>query len=139
MALGQYPDDSPIYGRRDAELRNERNNFHFFEPATMRFFNCRVSDSFYICEARQCSYFVTSERNKSFTLGHNYPRLYTVRRIAWKGGDVDTVGEFQAYRSASTAQRRAKAYSEGEDEPTKEDGDRAALHKRVAAHLGSPS
>lgn len=48
-----------------------------------------------------------------------------MRRIAWQGGDVDTVGEFQAFRTLSTALRYAKAYAEGtRDEPD----DKAALH-----------
>jgi len=132
---GNYPDDSPIYSREDAEKRNDRNGFYFFERATLRFFHSRISESFYLCEARKASYFVTSEQNKTFTT-RPLPRLYTVRRIAWQGGDVDTVGEFQAYRTSAAAQRAAKAYAEGtRREPTKEDGDADKVHAKVQEHL----
>lgn len=112
----EYRDRSPIYGPDDAARRNEQAGLHFFERPTLAFFSSRVGDQFYLCEARHCSYFVTSERAKSFT-GNPSPRLYTVRAIDWHTGQVRRVGDFQGYRISTTAHRAAKRASLAQAEP----------------------
>lgn len=110
-------DDSPIYDRRTAERRNELNGLHWFEPATLRFFASRISEgSFAPCESRKCTYFVSSEQFHGSN-GYDAGRFYTVRAIAWKGGDVRTVGKFQQYKTRATAARWAGLYAAGTLEP----------------------
>lgn len=79
-----------------------QRNQYFFEPATMRFFNCRLSQAVY------GTYFVTSERFDA-----NTPRRYTVRRIG-ANGSIDTVGEFQQYATLRQAKAAARALAAGE-------------------------
>jgi hypothetical protein len=68
---------------------------HFwFSPATARFFRSRASGPVI------GNMFVSSEHNDA--PGCNYPRRYTIRR-ANENGSIDTVGEFQAYRSKRAA------------------------------------
>lgn len=115
----------PVYGKEDAEKLNDAAGFHFFEGATLRFFHSRISESFYPNDARKVSYFVTSEQNRSF--GERvYPRLYTVRAIDWTNGNVRTIGEFQQYATSGKAQRAAKAYADGAEEPGKSNDAKAA-------------
>lgn len=79
---------------------NAAAGFHFFEPATLRFFSSRVGRTVY--SGTRGAYFVTSERD---TVG-GYPRRYTVRR-ADETGRVETVGEFQGYATCAAAKRAA--------------------------------
>lgn len=113
----EYRDKSPVYSRREAERRNIDAGYYFFEPATLKFFASRIGDSFYANAARRRSYFVTSEQFRNFE--HTGRRLYTVRAICWDTGKVLDVSGFQAFESNGVAQRRAKAWSDGAEEPTK--------------------
>ena|ERR1051326_8280573 len=100
-----------ILSLADAKRRNADAGFFFFEKATMLFFHSRVSEaSFSPCEELRCTYFVTSEQNRSFG-GETFPRLFTVRAIAWNTGGVRTVGESQAYETLAKAIRFAKGYA----------------------------
>lgn len=75
---------------------------HFFDADTMRFFNSRVSDM--IVKHGNYIYFITSEKNR-----YNYPRAYTIRRLA-HSGNIDSVGEFQEFESLSRAKTALKNY-----------------------------
>lgn len=71
----------------EVKTQNKRKGQHFFDASTMRFFGSRVGYRIY----GGC-YFVTSEQD-------NYgggSRRYTVR-VAYACGDIDTVGDFQAF------------------------------------------
>ena len=83
---------------KEIKAANAAAGQHFFEPATMRFFNSRVS-------ARLIAgrYFISSERFDETT-----PRRYTVR-IANDDGTIDTVGEFQQYPTMAQARAAAEA------------------------------
>lgn len=82
---------------------------HWFDADTMRFFRTRLAQVGYE-SADGKVYFVTSDQNRGF--GGTYPRLYSVRVL--KGpGDIDTVGEFQAFRTGKTADRYARGYASG--------------------------
>lgn len=99
---------TPIYSIRDAQRANERAGQSWFSAGSMRFFSTRLSEDVFANEKSGMSYFVTSERCR----GNNEPRLYSVRSISWATGQVDTVGEFQGYRTlaqAKTAAKRASA------------------------------
>lgn len=94
----------------DIKERNRRLGHCWFEPATMRFFSSRVQSTIYpTADGR--AYFVSSERNthRSVTEGR---RLYTVR-IAQPDGEIDTVGEFQQYRTGRAAHAAARRLAEG--------------------------
>ena len=64
----------------------------WFSKDTMKFFNSRITS-----EVLKGKYFITSERFDSQS-----PRLFTVR-IANDNGHIDTVSEFQAFKSAQGA------------------------------------
>ena len=87
---------------RDAIEYYAENGGHFFDRATMRFFRSRVSK--YLLPNR-C--FVTSEQYDDKT-----PRLYTVRRFRADFCEVDTVGEFQQYRTSAQAKKAAEAVTD---------------------------
>lgn len=92
-----------FYTVKQVRQANKAIRHHFFEAATMRFFNSRVGRRVY----RGC-YFVTSERREIYE-----PRLYTVRRVT-EDGRVTTVGNFQAYKSARAARRAIEQLPEEE-------------------------
>lgn len=73
---------------------------HFFEPATMNFFNSKVQTK----RPYNGRIFVTSEKCGS------WPRRYTIREV-WNGG-IRTVGEFMAYSSRREAHQAAAEYAE---------------------------
>ncbi len=82
---------------------------HWFDKDTQRFFRCRLAQCGYE-SADGSVYFVSSEQNKGF--GCDYPRLYTVRVLRGPG-KIDTVGEFQQFKTGATADRYAKGYASG--------------------------
>jgi len=83
---------------RTVRAANEGAGFHFFKPATLRFFSSRVLRGVY-----GGKYFVTSERD---TYRDTNPRKYTVRSIR-EDGSIETHGGFQAFATAG----RAKTYA----------------------------
>jgi len=88
----------------DIKLSNKQHGQFFFEPATLRFFRSRIGQEVY--EGIGGVYFTTSEQ---FVPSSGTPakRLYTVRKFDPATGDVDTLGEFQQYASASGARMAA--------------------------------
>ena len=69
-----------------------RHKGHFFDRATMKFFNSRVIQDVF-CGVDNC-YFVTNERYDS-----SNPRLFTLRKYNPSTDSIETVGEFQAYET----------------------------------------
>jgi hypothetical protein len=84
--------------------RNAGRVHPFFDAATMRFFNSGLQDSCYINETVPYWYFVTSERCP----WGEFPRLYSVRCFNKMTGDIDTIGEFQQYKTSAAATKEAK-------------------------------
>lgn len=80
----------------DVIRANQAAGQHFFDPATLRFFRSRCGRELY-----GGLYFVTSEQFDAHA-----PRLYTVRK-ARADGRIETVGEFQQYRSGAAARMAA--------------------------------
>lgn len=74
------------------EEANRQAGQHFFEPATMRFFNSTVFPRVY-----GGRYFITSER-----LDEHHPERFTIR-VAFDDGSVQTIGEFRAFDSHEDA------------------------------------
>ena len=100
-----------MYGPSVSEIkrRNEASGGCYFEPGTMRFFRSRVMcDTFRHPDGRV--FFVTSEKRTGFRC-EDGPRLYSVR-VQATDGSIDTVGEFQGYRSRSGALAAARRFAE---------------------------
>jgi len=74
---------------------NEAIGHNWFRADTMRFFSSEVLPTIY-----GGKYFISSEED---TYG-NYARKFTIR-IAKANGDIDTVGDFQAYETAEEAMK----------------------------------
>lgn len=90
--------------------RAEKAHSHFFDKDTMRFFQSRASETCYIKGTD--IYFITSEKQKSHWSEfdqkvYHFPRLFTVRKCD-KDGDIDTIGDFQAYDSLRAARKAIK-------------------------------
>lgn len=77
---------------KEIKQANRASGGHWFDPDTLRFFRSRIDSTVY-----GGRYFVSSEQYDDST-----PRLYTVRE-AKPDGDVETVGEFQAYATRGEA------------------------------------
>lgn len=86
----------------DIETVKKLSRGHFFGIGAMRFFNSRIAQTAYFSESTECYYFVTSERFDDKT-----PRHYTVRRLT-PSGAVETVGEFQQYKTGRQAHKVAR-------------------------------
>lgn len=96
---------------------------HFFDAATMRFFNSRLEEGVYPAESNvgkwdartgNVFYFVTSERFESL-YSDPEPRHYTVRRMTLTAVrddrpavDIETVEDFYALPTADQARKAAE-------------------------------
>lgn len=77
---------------------NRTIGHHWFDPSSMRFFSSHINGADKLINKR---FFISSEQFDS-----NSPRLYTIR-VVLPNGEVDTYGEFQAYKSRSEAIKAA--------------------------------
>jgi hypothetical protein len=86
--------------RTVAEIRaaNAKIGHHWFEKATLKFFNSKIGNTVY-----GGRYFITSER-RELTM----PERFTIRE-ALPDGSIITVGEFQAYRTKEAARHEIRA------------------------------
>ena len=74
------------------------NGGHFFDKNAMKFFGTKIETSVF---KNGC--FVTSEDDFC-----EINRLYTVRRF--NGKSIDTIGDFQQYKTKESAREAARAY-----------------------------
>lgn len=86
---------------QDVKNIAQRHGSHWFDADTMRFFNSRVSQDATI--DGEFIYFVSSERYRS------EPRLYSVRQLNIFTGIIETIGEFQQYRTSAQAKKVIKS------------------------------
>jgi len=93
------------------ERANDRAGFHWFEPATKRFFRCRVGSDVY--QGPGGIFFVSSEQ------GPHSGRAFTVREFKPQTADIDTFGPFNKLGRAR-AHRLAKLASEDREKAGKE-------------------
>jgi hypothetical protein len=77
-------------------------NGHFFSKGATNFFKSRYAREGYENEVTGMIFFVTSEQHGTS------PRLYTVRRLDRKIGNVCTIGTFQGYKTSKDANYAAK-------------------------------
>lgn len=80
---------------------NTEAGFHWFEPDSMRFFKSRVGDR--VIPLDDGCLFVSSEK------APYEQRKYSVRR-AYDDGHVETVGEFQKYKTSREAWSAAERF-----------------------------
>ena len=83
----------------DVRRHNKEAGYHFFDRDTMAFWGSKVMTPLYANNT-----FVTSDDNFDRT-----KKLYTVRRYNPESGEVDTVGEFQAFKTLTSAKDYALA------------------------------
>lgn len=85
----------------DIQKANRDNGGHWFDPDSLRFFRSRIGSD--VFQGPGGIYFVSSERYSD-----EAARLYSVRTFDPATGNIGTAGEFQQYRSGSTARRAAR-------------------------------
>jgi hypothetical protein len=82
-----------MYFKDMSEIRklNKEKGYHFFDRATMSFFNSRV-------ESRLLNeHFITSERQNS-----EDKKRYTIRK-ALENGSIETIGDFMGFETIKEA------------------------------------
>lgn len=84
---------------------NKRCGNHWFDADSKRFFSSRIGMIFHGQSPADWNIFISSERN---TWG-NEPRLYTVRQLQIDG-QIESLSEFQQYRTSKQAQRAIEKY-----------------------------
>jgi len=77
----------------DVRRNNKEAGGYWFSPDTMRFFRCRIESKLI-----RGKFFVTSEQ-----AGDDHPRLYSIRKYNPETHDIDTVGDFQAFKTRQDA------------------------------------
>lgn len=87
------------------QRKNEAAGQHFFDAASMRFFNSKVLP--YTYEGEGGVFFITSER-----FGTSTPEMFTVREFHPETGRVETFGEFNVL-TEGRAKQIARAASQG--------------------------
>ena len=85
---------------------NAALGYYFFSPDTMRWFNSKVYDDIYQVENQGVA-FITSERDSY--LDRQPTKLYTVR-IMRLNGQIDSLSEFQQFRTLAQARAFIKEY-----------------------------
>lgn len=94
-----------IHTITQARNANERAGFHFFEPATVRFFGSRLPRT--VIPVPNGALFVTSEQRSPGYGETAPPRLFTIRFVH-DNGKVETVGAFQGWQTREGATRIAR-------------------------------
>lgn len=95
----------------EVRYENQRSGHHWFDPATLRFFGCRIGRTVY-----GGRYFISSEQD-NYEGGYNAwagQRRYTIR-MANADGTIETVGEFGQYDTAAQARRAVLAIVAGKE------------------------
>lgn len=79
---------------KEVRIANNSIGHHWFTPASMRFFNSQVTGSDKLINKR---FFISSEQ-----FDFNSDRMFTIRLVK-PNGEVETYGEFQAYKTKKEA------------------------------------
>lgn len=93
--------DGLIDFREIVRANGYSSQHHFFDAGATRFFSSRYPQTGVVKDNK--AYFITSEQ-----FDYKSPRLYTVRVCDMATGVVDSVGEFQQYRTSKQAQAAIK-------------------------------
>ena len=84
---------------------NAAKGGHWFDPGVMAFFDSILADLAYVTADGGRAYFVSNDK------GPNLKRAWSVREFTFADCNVRTVGEFQQYGSAATAEKYAKQFA----------------------------
>ena len=88
--------------------KHEDAGYYWFSAGAKRFFSSRILAATWTPSYDgRGAWFVTSEQFRP-SQGDPHPRRYSVRWADFQSAKVDTVGEFQAYRTARDAKRAIK-------------------------------
>lgn len=82
---------------------NERQGEHFFDPASMKFFNSRVVSGVFAG-----GYFVTAERPDD----PGEADRFTIRQAVYPSGHVHTVGDFREFATLEQARDQIRVLQE---------------------------
>ena len=93
----------------DVKRSNQEAGFHFFDRATMRFFDSRIESGLY--RGPGGVYFITSEQFHGST--GNQARKFTVRRFNTGTADIDTVDHFNEILFIEDARTLARYAAKG--------------------------
>ena len=92
----------------EIRYENQRSGHHWFDPATLRFFGCKVGRKVY-----GGRYFISSEQD-DYQDRYGNPvawggrRRYTIR-MANADGTIETIGDFGQYATSEAARRAVLA------------------------------
>lgn len=103
-----------IWTLDEIKARHKATGGHWFDPGALRFLSSRLSSKVFPVDGG--ALFITSEQFQGMYLaGRRYvkskPRLYSIRFCS-DAGAIETIGEFQAYRSLTAARHAAKQLQE---------------------------
>lgn len=101
---------SKLTSNAQMRVRNTAAGYHWFKPDTLAFFEGRIES-----DSNEYGLFISSEQFVSFRSGAE-PRMYSVRQFRHDTGQVETIGEFQAYRKLRDAREAIDELSEAADE-----------------------
>lgn len=87
-------------------VRDSRGSTHFFDTDAKRFFSSRIGQNAYRTANPFKTLFTTSEQFVMYN-GYSERRKYSVRLYDSRTKNIDTVGEFQQYRSSREANTAA--------------------------------
>ena len=82
------------------ERKNQEAGKHWFSPDTKRFFKSKIDNVAY--KKGNKAYFISSEK------GPDEIRKFSVREADLDTGEVNTVGEFQAFTNRKDAMKRLR-------------------------------
>lgn len=100
--LNQFVRETEIYSLYDLKRHYyHKTKGHWFDKDTMQFFQCRLSETLYYSPIERRIYFVSSEKQKSFTFDYN--RQYTARVYNVDTGEISELGEFGQYSTGQQA------------------------------------
>lgn len=77
----------------DVKRNNKESGQYWFSLDTMRFFQCKIESGLI-----GGKFFITSEQS-----GWDSPRLYSIRKYDSETHKIDTVGDFQAFKTCQDA------------------------------------
>ena len=102
-----------IWTLEEIKARHKATGGHWFDPGSLRFFSSRLSSKVFPVDGG--ALFISSEQNKPVLISTGWttggPRRYSIRFCS-DDGQIETVGEFQAYRSLTAARHAAKHIQE---------------------------
>ena len=95
-----------FYNIEQVKEANKIINHYFFSKSTMQFFKSKISSG--IIHKNNKMYFISSEQMQ-YSDGFREDRKYTIRIVS-ENGEVNTIGEFQQFKSLHKARTYINNY-----------------------------